>query len=94
MAPDVVRPSIAETGSTMNAYDDLKQNLKRHQYTWLVNSVAGFICSNLPETLLNPRIWIFVPAMCATHRRISVWQKNYRGMTPAIVFWLPRGMPA
>jgi UDP-N-acetylglucosamine 4-epimerase len=36
----------------MNKYETLQEHLKGHQYTWLVTGVAGFIGSNLLETLL------------------------------------------
>ncbi|OGT98407.1 MAG: Vi polysaccharide biosynthesis protein VipB/TviC [Gammaproteobacteria bacterium RIFOXYB2_FULL_38_6] len=34
-------------------YPELKKHLQIHQYTWLVTGCAGFIGSNLLETLLN-----------------------------------------
>jgi UDP-N-acetylglucosamine 4-epimerase len=34
-------------------YKDLHAHLKVHRYTWLVTGVAGFIGSNLAETLLR-----------------------------------------
>jgi len=34
-------------------YPDLKEHLKENQYTWLITGVAGFIGSNLLETLLK-----------------------------------------
>lgn len=37
----------------LSAYDDLLQGLKREQHTWLITGVAGFIGSNLLETLLK-----------------------------------------
>ena len=37
----------------MTKYDTVKQYLQSHQYTWLVTGVAGFIGSNLLETLLR-----------------------------------------
>jgi len=37
----------------MNAYDNLKTHLKSKQYSWLITGVAGFIGSNLLETLLK-----------------------------------------
>ncbi len=37
----------------MNSYDKLKQHLESNQSTWLVTGVAGFIGSNLLETLLK-----------------------------------------
>ena len=37
----------------MNAYDSLKEELKVNSRTWLVTGVAGFIGSNLLETLLK-----------------------------------------
>ncbi len=37
----------------MTRYDQLKDHLKDHRYTWLVTGVAGFIGSNLLETLLR-----------------------------------------
>src|SRR5438132_8992389 len=37
----------------MPAYDELKGQLKAAPKTWLVTGVAGFIGSNLLETLLN-----------------------------------------
>ena len=37
----------------MNAYTTLKNNLASTRYTWLITGVAGFIGSNLLETLLK-----------------------------------------
>lgn len=37
----------------MTAYESLQEHLKTHQYTWLITGVAGFIGSNLMETLLK-----------------------------------------
>ena len=37
----------------MTKYEELKLHLKANQYTWLVTGVAGFIGSNLLETLLR-----------------------------------------
>lgn len=37
----------------MNAYDSLKEELKVNSRTWLITGVAGFIGSNLLETLLK-----------------------------------------
>ncbi len=37
----------------MNAYDQLKNTLESNQSTWLITGVAGFIGSNLLETLLD-----------------------------------------
>ena len=37
----------------MSRYDELKEGLQQTQYTWLVTGVAGFIGSNLLETLLT-----------------------------------------
>lgn len=37
----------------MSRYSDLLNELKDHQYTWLVTGVAGFIGSNLLEVLLR-----------------------------------------
>ena len=37
----------------MSKYDDLKQELMNEQSTWLVTGAAGFIGSNLVETLLK-----------------------------------------
>jgi UDP-N-acetylglucosamine 4-epimerase len=37
----------------MNAYSQLKENLKNTPKTWLITGVAGFIGSNLLETLLK-----------------------------------------
>jgi len=37
----------------MNAFDTLKQDLTQHPRAWLVTGVAGFIGSNLLETLLK-----------------------------------------
>lgn len=37
----------------MNKYNELKQHLESNQYTWLVTGIAGFIGSNLLETLLQ-----------------------------------------
>jgi len=34
-------------------YLDLQKHLKDNQYTWLITGVAGFIGSNLLETLLK-----------------------------------------
>ena len=34
-------------------YDNIKKELLTHQKTWLITGVAGFIGSNLAETLLN-----------------------------------------
>jgi UDP-N-acetylglucosamine 4-epimerase len=36
-----------------SAYDNLLQKLKNEQHTWLITGVAGFIGSNLLETLLK-----------------------------------------
>ncbi len=36
-----------------NMYEQLKNHLKENQHTWLVTGVAGFIGSNLLETLLK-----------------------------------------
>ena len=33
-------------------YEDVKENLKKNQSTWLITGVAGFIGSNLLEKLL------------------------------------------
>lgn len=37
----------------MTKYDELKQHLNERRYTWLITGVAGFIGSNLLETLLR-----------------------------------------
>ncbi|MCA9191824.1 MAG: Vi polysaccharide biosynthesis UDP-N-acetylglucosaminuronic acid C-4 epimerase TviC [Planctomycetales bacterium] len=37
----------------MTRYDDVKQTLRNNPKTWLITGVAGFIGSNLLETLLN-----------------------------------------
>lgn len=37
----------------MSRFDELKQHLRTHQYTWLITGVAGFIGSNLLESLLQ-----------------------------------------
>ena len=37
----------------MSRYDELKAVLREKQYTWLITGVAGFIGSNLLETLLK-----------------------------------------
>ena len=37
----------------MSQYADLQAHLKANSYTWLVTGVAGFIGSNLLETLLT-----------------------------------------
>jgi UDP-N-acetylglucosamine 4-epimerase len=37
----------------MTAYDDLRRRLPTEQHTWLITGVAGFIGSNLLETLLS-----------------------------------------
>lgn len=37
----------------MSRYDEIKQHLSSHSYTWLVTGVAGFIGSNLLEALLK-----------------------------------------
>ena len=37
----------------MTHYDNIQQNLKSNQSTWLITGVAGFIGSNLLETLLK-----------------------------------------
>ena len=37
----------------MNQYSKVQQHLSSNQYTWLVTGVAGFIGSNLLETLLQ-----------------------------------------
>lgn len=37
----------------LSTYDDLLQRLKNERYTWLITGVAGFIGSNLLETLLK-----------------------------------------
>src|SRR5688572_30720897 len=39
--------------NTMPAYDDVKAQLKSAPGTWLITGVAGFIGSNLLETLLQ-----------------------------------------
>jgi len=39
----------------MTAYDDLKQDLAMNRYRWCVTGAAGFIGSNLLETLLRAR---------------------------------------
>ena len=37
----------------MEAYNSLKKHLQLNQYTWLITGVAGFIGSNLLESLLE-----------------------------------------
>jgi len=37
----------------MSKYQEIQQHLKSHQYHWLITGVAGFIGSNLLETLLK-----------------------------------------
>ena len=37
----------------MTKYQETQRHLKDHQYRWLVTGVAGFIGSNLLETLLK-----------------------------------------
>ena len=37
----------------MRRYDTVRQHLQSHHYSWLVTGVAGFIRSNLLETLLR-----------------------------------------
>ena len=37
----------------MNKLNIIKKTLKKKQYTWLITGVAGFIGSNLLETLLQ-----------------------------------------
>ena len=37
----------------MNRYDEVKQQLQTTPKTWLITGVAGFIGSNLLETLLK-----------------------------------------
>ncbi len=37
----------------MTRYQDVLQHLENHQYQWLITGVAGFIGSNLLETLLK-----------------------------------------
>ncbi|MCP4275846.1 MAG: NAD-dependent epimerase/dehydratase family protein, partial [Gammaproteobacteria bacterium] len=37
----------------MTKYEELQKHLTTNQYTWLVTGVAGFIGSNLLETLLK-----------------------------------------
>ena len=37
----------------MSAYENLKTHLQSRQYFWLITGVAGFIGSNLLETLLQ-----------------------------------------
>ena len=37
----------------MTIYQDVQQNLKNNQSRWLITGVAGFIGSNLLETLLK-----------------------------------------
>lgn len=40
-------------GNQLSLYTDLLQELKSEQHTWLITGVAGFIGSNLLETLLK-----------------------------------------
>ena len=42
-------------GVRMTAYESAKQHLLQHRYRWCVTGVAGFIGSNLLETLLRLR---------------------------------------
>ncbi|MBN1684179.1 MAG: SDR family oxidoreductase [Gammaproteobacteria bacterium] len=37
----------------MKTYEQVKKQLKNHQYTWLITGIAGFIGSNLMEALLS-----------------------------------------
>ncbi|MBN2689831.1 MAG: SDR family oxidoreductase [Gammaproteobacteria bacterium] len=37
----------------MNKFENIKNHLLNHQYTWLITGVAGFIGSNLLESLLK-----------------------------------------
>lgn len=37
----------------MTQFDDIKSSLSQHQHTWCITGVAGFIGSNLLETLLK-----------------------------------------
>lgn len=49
---DTMAPTIETTNNGPTAYDLLKQRLPKEPHTWLVTGVAGFIGSNLLETLL------------------------------------------
>lgn len=49
---DTMAPTIESTDGGPTAYDLLKQRLSTEPHTWLVTGVAGFIGSNLLETLL------------------------------------------
>jgi UDP-N-acetylglucosamine 4-epimerase len=49
---DTMAPNIESTLGGPTAYDLLKQLLPKEPHTWLVTGVAGFIGSNLLETLL------------------------------------------
>lgn len=40
-------------GAKVTTYEEVKAKLKAHPHTWLITGVAGFIGSNLLETLLN-----------------------------------------
>lgn len=44
---------VAAWMESMTRYDELKQHLSANQYTWLITGVAGFIGSNLLESLLR-----------------------------------------
>jgi UDP-N-acetylglucosamine 4-epimerase len=51
-------------------YQELKEHLSKHKYTWLITGVAGFIGSHLMETLLklNQRV-IGLDNFATGHRR-------------------------
>lgn len=49
---ETMGPTIDSTDGGPTAYDLLRQRLPKEPHTWLVTGVAGFIGSNLLETLL------------------------------------------
>ncbi|MDM0103697.1 NAD-dependent epimerase/dehydratase family protein [Variovorax sp. J22R24] len=55
---NIENPKFADVVAQPSAYERLQASLKSEQHTWLVTGVAGFIGSNLLETLLtlNQRI--------------------------------------